>query len=110
MQLFMTSIGVVHLRHPPTDSGGPPTTPPEQTIDNAISAIQNLDNIPQSVKTNLIALLRQVLDSLNNDLTTTRTATEEAAVPPMTQGLSTNTTTAIPSEVPPPPLQPFNIP
>jgi len=80
--------------------GGP--TPPQLAIDEAISTIQNLDNIPQSVKTNLIALLRQALDSLNNDDTTaTTTATEEEAAPPMTQGFSTNTTTAIPSEVPP---------
>jgi hypothetical protein len=92
---------------PPTDDG--PTTPPhpEQAINEAISAIQNLDSIPRSLKTNLIALLRQVLDSLNDDTTIT-TATGEAAAP-ITQGLSTNTTTAIPSQVPPP-LLPFNLP
>jgi hypothetical protein len=60
---------------PPTDGGSlPPTTPsPEQAIDKAISAIQSLDNIPQSLKTNLIALLRQTLDIINENTTTATT-------------------------------------
>ncbi len=67
MHIMQTSIGVVQTASsPPTDSGGPPPTP-QQTIDNAISTIENLDNIPQSVKMSVIALLRHVLDSLNSD-------------------------------------------
>ena len=80
---------------PPTDSGGPPPTP-EQTIDNAISTIENLDNIPQSVKTSIMAVLRHVLDSLNdvntiatNADTTTTTGTKTASL--MNQGLTLNT-------------------
>jgi TolB protein len=55
---------------PPGSGDGTPT-PSEQTIEEAISTIQNLDSVPQSLKTNLIALLRQVLDSLNDDTTIT---------------------------------------
>lgn len=76
---------------PPSDG---PTVTPQQAINGAISTIHNPDSIPQSLKANLIALLRQVLDSLNDDTTTT--GTEEEAAAPMTQGFSTNnTTTAI---------------
>ena len=69
------------------DGGGPTTPSPEQAIEEAISAIQNLDSVPQSLKTNLIALLSQVLDSLNDDLPTNRTATEEEGGAPMTPGI-----------------------
>jgi hypothetical protein len=88
---------------PPSDGDGG-NTPPEQTIEEAISTIQNLDSIPQSLKTNLIALLGQVLDSLNDSnaasaaaaANTTTTATDTARL--MTQGFSTNTTeTATPT-------------
>jgi Tol biopolymer transport system component len=46
------------------------STPPQQAIEKAIAAIQNLDGIPQNVKTKLIALLRQGIDFLNNGTTT----------------------------------------
>jgi len=54
----------------PAGGDGSPT-PSEQAIEEAISTIQNLDSIPQGLKTSLIALLRQVLDSLNDDTTIT---------------------------------------
>jgi Tol biopolymer transport system component len=63
------------------DWGGITTSPPEQAIDKVISTIQNLDIIPQSVKTNLIGLLRQALDSLNDDTTTNSTITTTYNVP-----------------------------
>jgi tricorn protease-like protein len=49
------------------DDGIP--TPAEQAIDEAVSIMENLDNIPQSIKTNLIALLEEISndDSPNND-------------------------------------------
>ena len=79
--------------------GGPTAPSPEQAINEAISTIQNLDSIPQSLKSNLIVLLRQVLDSLNDNTTTT--TAEEAEATQTTQGFSTNnTTTATPSEFP----------
>jgi TolB protein len=55
------------------DGGGycdPTGTPPQQAINKAISDIQNLDNIPQSVKTDLIAHLRKGIDFLDNCSTT----------------------------------------
>ena len=77
-------------------SGGPTTPSPEQAINEAISTIENLDSIPESLKTSIIALLRQVLDSLNdvntiatNADTTTTTGTETASL--MNQGLTLNT-------------------
>lgn len=79
-------------RSSPGGGNGGSTTP-EQTIDEAISTIQNLDSIPKSLKSNLIALLGQVIDNLNSDNTTTATtttATETASL--MTQSFSTNTT------------------
>ena len=82
--------------------GSTPTTPrPQQIIDEAISTIENLDNIPQSLRTNIIALLRQVLDSLNDDNSTTptntTTTTELASSFSLrTQGLSTHATTVTP--------------
>jgi hypothetical protein len=74
------------------------STTPEQTIDGAISTIESLDSIPQSLTTNLITLLRQVLDSLNNanNTTTANTTTTEIASSLMTQGFLTNATTATP--------------
>jgi hypothetical protein len=51
--------------NPPPPS--PPPTPLKQTIDEAISTIQNLDSIPQSLKTDIIALLRQAADIVNDD-------------------------------------------
>jgi hypothetical protein len=41
--------------------GGGSLTPPEQAINEAISTIQNLNSVPQSVKTSITALLRQAL-------------------------------------------------
>jgi Tol biopolymer transport system component len=91
---------------PDSGNGGSTSTPrPQQIIDETISTIENLDNIPRSLRTNIIALLRQVLDSLNDDNnnntanTTTTTTTEIASASSsslMTQGFSTNATTAIP--------------
>jgi TolB protein len=48
----------------------PPVSRPQQIINEAISTIENLDNIPQGVRTSIIALLRQVLDIINDDTTT----------------------------------------
>jgi Tol biopolymer transport system component len=82
--------------------GSTPTTPrPQQIIDEAISTIENLDNIPQSLRTNIIALLRQVLDSLNDENSTTptntTTTTELASSSSLrTQGISTHATTVTP--------------
>ena len=45
---------------------GAPTTPGE-VIDELISTIQNLDNVPQGVKTSLIALLEEVSNILNDN-------------------------------------------
>jgi Tol biopolymer transport system component len=50
--------------NPPSPS--PPTTPRE-AIDKLISTIQNLDNVPQDVKTSLIALLEELLNILNDN-------------------------------------------
>jgi hypothetical protein len=47
----------------PPGSAGIPT--PAQLIDKLISTIQNLDHIPQSVKTSLIAPLKGVSHVLN---------------------------------------------
>ena len=44
----------------------PPTTP-AQAIDKLISIIQNLDDVPQSVKTSLTAALKQVSNILNDN-------------------------------------------
>jgi dipeptidyl aminopeptidase/acylaminoacyl peptidase len=46
---------------------GSPLTPSEQAINEAISTIQNLNSLPQSLKTNLISLLRQASDIVNDD-------------------------------------------
>jgi hypothetical protein len=45
----------------------PPPLPPQQLIDELISTIQNLDNVPQSVKTSFIAALSQVSNILNDN-------------------------------------------
>jgi hypothetical protein len=46
----------------------PPAPPtPKQVIDELISTIQNLDNVPQGVKTSLIAVLNEVLNILNDN-------------------------------------------
>ena len=47
----------------------PPASRPQQIIEQAISTIENLDNIPQSPRTSIIVLLRQVLDLINDDTT-----------------------------------------
>ena len=52
------------------DDGTPPVSRPQQIIEEAISTIENLDNIPQGVRTSIIALLRQVLDTIDDDTTT----------------------------------------
>jgi hypothetical protein len=55
--------------NPPSPS--PPPSPPtvKQIIDRLISAIENLDddNVPQSVKTNLTSVLRQISNILTDD-------------------------------------------
>jgi hypothetical protein len=53
--------------NPPSHS--PPTLIPKQIIDGLISTIQNLDddNVPQSVKSNLTAVLKQVSNILTDD-------------------------------------------
>ena len=52
------------------DEGTPPPTPrPQQIIDEAISTIENLENIPQGLRTSIVVLLRQVLDIINDDTT-----------------------------------------
>jgi hypothetical protein len=53
--------------NPPTPS---PPPIPKQIIDRLISTIQNLDdddNVPQSVKTNLTSVLKQVSDILTDN-------------------------------------------
>jgi hypothetical protein len=51
----------------PPGSGGS-TTPSEQAIDEAISTIQDLDLVPQSLKTDIIALLEEVSNMVNDDI------------------------------------------
>jgi Tol biopolymer transport system component len=51
------------------DDGTPPAPRPQQIIDQAISTIEHLENIPQSLRTSIIALLRQVSDSISNATT-----------------------------------------
>jgi HYR domain/WD40-like Beta Propeller Repeat len=46
----------------------PPAPPtPKQVIDELISTIQNLDNVPQGVKTSLIAVLNEISNILNDN-------------------------------------------
>jgi Tol biopolymer transport system component len=47
----------------------PPVSRPQQIIEEAISTIENLDNIPQGVRTSIIVLLTRVLDIINDDTT-----------------------------------------
>ena len=63
-------------RHP---TGAPPS--PAQAINGTISTIQNLDSIPQSLKTNIISLLGQALDSLNTATVSTSTNNNTSNVP-----------------------------
>ena len=42
--------------------------PAQQAIDEAISTIQNLHSVPQGLKTDIIALLRQTTDIVNDDI------------------------------------------
>jgi Tol biopolymer transport system component len=52
--------------NPPSPS--PPTPTPKQIIDRLISTVENLDdNVPQSVKTSLIAALKQVSNILSDN-------------------------------------------
>jgi Tol biopolymer transport system component len=44
-----------------------PLTPAQEAIDELISTIQNLDNVPQNVKTSLTAVLNEVLNILNDN-------------------------------------------
>jgi Tol biopolymer transport system component len=44
-----------------------PLTPAQEAIDELISIIQNLDNVPQGVKTSLIALLEEVSNILSDN-------------------------------------------
>ena len=48
--------------------GSDGSTSSEQAIDKAISTIQNLDSVPQSVKTSIISLLGQVSNIVNHDI------------------------------------------
>jgi hypothetical protein len=74
-------IGITEVECNATDEAGneetasftvtvtPPTSAPtpKQVIDELISIIQNLDNVPQSVKTDIIALLEEVSNILNDN-------------------------------------------
>jgi Tol biopolymer transport system component len=52
--------------NPPTPF--PPSTPiPKQVIDELISIIQNVDNVPQSIKTDIITLLEEVSNILTDN-------------------------------------------
>jgi PKD repeat protein len=52
---------------PPSPPPPPPIPTPAQIIEELISTIQNLDNIPQSVKADIIAALEEVSNILNDD-------------------------------------------
>jgi hypothetical protein len=49
-------------------SSGISIAPAQQAIDQAISTIQNLHSVPQGLKTDIIALLRQTTDIVNYDI------------------------------------------
>jgi hypothetical protein len=53
---------------PPGSGGGSTTTPSEQAIDESISIIQDLDLVPQSLKTDIITLLEEVSNMVNDDI------------------------------------------
>jgi hypothetical protein len=61
-----TESFTVTVNPPPSP---PPIPTPKQVIDELISAIQNLDddNVPQSVKTSLTAVLKQVSTTLSDN-------------------------------------------
>jgi hypothetical protein len=48
--------------------GGSTTTPSEQAIDESIPIIQDLDLVPQSLKTDIITLLEEVSNMVNDDI------------------------------------------
>jgi len=52
---------------PPPPPPPPVPTTPTEVIEKLISDIQNLEGVPQSVKTDIIAALEGVLDILNDD-------------------------------------------
>jgi hypothetical protein len=58
-----TESFTVTVNPPPS----PPPSPLEQAIDKLISTIQNLDNVPQSVKTSLTAVLKGISDILSDN-------------------------------------------
>jgi hypothetical protein len=58
----------VNERPPSPPPPQPPLSIPKQVIDELISTIQNLDdNVPQSVKTDIIAALEEVSNILNDN-------------------------------------------
>jgi Tol biopolymer transport system component len=69
------------------DDGAPPAPRPQQIIDQAISTIENLENIPQSLRTSIVALLRQVIDIINN---ATTDGNGPVSLPPPEQARLTN--------------------
>jgi Tol biopolymer transport system component len=52
----------------PRGGGSTPPLPTQQAIDEVISTMQNLDNVPQSVRTSIIALLGEVSNIVNEDI------------------------------------------
>ena len=56
-------------RHPDWGTAAEPPAPPTpaEIIDELISIIQNLDNVPQGVKTSLVAVLEELLNILNDN-------------------------------------------
>jgi Tol biopolymer transport system component/PKD repeat protein len=68
-QQEIDTLEITVNERPPSPPPPPPPTPiPKQIIDELISTIQNLDdNVPQSVKTSLIALLEEVSNILNDN-------------------------------------------
>jgi PKD repeat protein len=68
-QLATDTLQVTVNERPPSPPPPPPPSPiPKQVIDELISIIQNLDdNVPQSVKTDIIATLEELSSILNDD-------------------------------------------
>jgi PKD repeat protein len=67
-QQAIDALEITVNERPPSPPPPPPPSPiPKQVIDELISAIQNLDNVPESVKTSLIAALEEVSGILNDD-------------------------------------------
>jgi WD40-like Beta Propeller Repeat len=52
----------------PPGSGGGSTTPSEQAIDETIFTIQDLDLLPQNLKTDINTLLEEVSNMVNDDI------------------------------------------